>query len=272
MRLGANPDRPLSPGLSGPVTLQYSPVTCASIQSSPWNLLVSSSQVWLLCDLIRYDVVHGSGGTFLNPSKNSNFSNTEINDSEVIDSYTAQQSRITASAALHTVIINAKINNTKKTNNINGLNNNSNISIQIQIGNITTTNASYKDIKEAIIILCSEYELLKRLELLALESIESASLISEICSWEEVGFTDTSISFMKTLLGLLQSPKVALQRIAIHIIYNAIYLHNGRDKNIFVSQLPRNIISNVMKNFIGCCLSKIRTGPGMGMGSAGTGK
>ena len=229
-------------------SLLYSPDSTyiPTLSKTPWQLLIETSQVYLLFEIIRYKASssgcpvipsippHGPIKPIkpIKPTATTTTTDTLVLEENeqlgMLDLGTVLQAKITACAALHAVIITS--------------------------GASTSVSS---DVRLAVVILCADEDLISHLEVLAPLSLEAASLLSEVFSWHEVNFRFASKSFGDTVLGLLESPHVLQQRTALKMLFDAVQ-HSPESKSIVKARMPRHAIFAATRDCIRSCLLQLR--------------
>ena len=230
-------------GKSGANSLMYSP-DCAcmpALSKLPWQLLVSTSQVWIIFSMIRYTAAANGS---LSHSKSSNHypgieSYEDTGNQVVMDASSVLEARIIACAALHCIILASAT----------GSNSTSSSSISHEGGS--------NDIRNLVVTLCTDHGLLDLLEVISPLCIEVAFLLSEIISWEEVKFSYCSSTFCATLLKLMESPSALIRRIALKILYDAVQ-HGGASKNLIKASVPRKAIFSLTRECISSSVQQLK--------------
>lgn len=233
-------------GKSGANSLMYSP-DCAcmpALSMLPWQLLVSTSQVWIIFSMIRYTAAANGS---LSHSKSSNHypgieSYEDTGNQVVMDASSVLEARIIACAALHCIILASAT----------GLNSTSSSSTSI-----SHEGGGSNDIRNLVVSLCTDHGLLDLLEVISPLCIEVAFLLSEIISWEEVKFSYCSSTFCATLLKLMESPSALIRRIALKILYDAVQ-HGGASKNLIKASIPRKAIFSLTRECISSSVQQLK--------------
>lgn len=224
----------------------YTPDThCVpALSRLPWLLLVETSQVFVLFDIIRYNTLSRNSKE-PQAVRSVTFDNSpagmapepvgplEGERLRTLDVKTAYEGKVTAASALHAVILADAVSP-------------------------TSTTSPFSAVRRAVVSLCADEGLFYCLESLALSSLEAASLLSEIFSWKEVNFRYTTPTFTSTVLDMLESTHVLLQRTAIKMLFNAVQ-HSPSSKVNLQVHMPRNVVFAVTRDSIRGCLLQLRS-------------
>jgi hypothetical protein len=228
-------------GKSGANSLMYSPDSACmpALSLLPWQLLVSTSQVWVLFSMIRYTTTsYGALGQSKSTGPYPGVDAYHETGNHVMDASSILEARIIACAALHSIILTSAA------------------------GSKTTSSPSVPhesttDIRRLVVTLCTDHGLVDLLEVISPLCIEVSFLLSEIISWEEVKFSYCSATFCATLLKLMESPSALIRRIALKILYDAVQ-HGGASKNLMKASLPRNSIFCLSRECISSSLQQLK--------------
>ena len=238
MRLGVGyPSNSLSE--RGP--LPYTPdAGCVpALSRLPWQLLVKTSQIYVLADIIQYNVVSTDAFGIHSMTFDSSPTGlvTESKDGErprTLDVATIYKGKITAAAAFHAAILADAVCHTP------------------------SSASPFGPVRQSVVNLCANQGLFASLESLALRSIEAAFLLSEIFSWEEINFRFATPTFFGTILKMLESTHILLQRTAIKMLFNAVQHSPSSKANVKV-HMPRNVAFRVTRETIKGCLQQLKS-------------
>ena len=224
--------------------LPYNPdIACVpALSQLPWQLLVRTSQVYLLSDIIRYnaDSTDFPGGHSMTFATSSTGYSTESGGPKggerlkALDVATVYEGKITAAAALHAAILADAVCFKPSSASPFGL------------------------VRQSVVNLCADQGLFASLELLAVRSIEAAFLLSEVFSWEEVNLRYTTSTFFGTVLKMLESTHILLQRTSIKMLFNAVQ-HSPSSKANMMVRMPRDVVFGVTRDTMRGCLQQLRS-------------